>query len=470
MSSEFPIRRLASSICLAVLASCLAVTAQAQILAPNMIYTSIQPCRIFDTRSSGAGQLVAGVTQTFNVVGNTTGTYFTGQGGTNGGCSLPGFDTLPQARVQAVVLNLVAITPSGAGNLVAWPTDQAAPGSSVINYSSGITVANAIVIPVRQDSAGGDISIKAQVSNAHALGDVMGFFSFESPTPATTDPIENLFIGKNAGNIANVTGSANEGFGHRALFSLTSGGGNEAFGWEALFGVSSGSHNTAMGEVALIGLTTGQKNVAVGGHALQNVATGSSNSALGFAAGSSLTSGDSNNIEIATFGVAGDSGVIRIGDTPQTSTFIAGINGVTSSGGTAVFVNSNGKLGTATSSLRFKEDVRDMAGASAGLMQLRPITFHYKPQFDDGSRLLQYGLAAEEVAKVNPELVQYDGDGHPLAVRYHFINAMVLNEVQRQHTTIDRQQARLAEQQAQLEEQKAQIAELQRQVRTLLAR
>jgi polyhydroxyalkanoate synthesis regulator phasin len=126
-----------------------------------------------------------------------------------------------------------------------------------------------------------------------------------------------------------------------------------------------------------------------------------------------------------------------------------------------VYIDSNGQLGTLTSSLRFKQDVEDMGAASEGLMQLRPVTFHYKPQYDDGSHLLEYGLVAEEVARVYPELVQSDRSGKPLAVRSHFINAMMLNEVQRQHRTIAAQQERI-------DEQQAEIAELQRQVRALL--
>jgi predicted ribosome quality control (RQC) complex YloA/Tae2 family protein len=126
-----------------------------------------------------------------------------------------------------------------------------------------------------------------------------------------------------------------------------------------------------------------------------------------------------------------------------------------------VYVDGNDQLGTLTSSLRFKQDVEDMGDATQGLMRLRPVTFRYKPEYDDGSHLLEYGLIAEEVAKVYPELVQTDRSGKPLAVRSHFVNAMVLNEVQRQHRTIATQQERI-------EQQQTQIEELQRQVRALL--
>jgi len=118
-------------------------------------------------------------------------------------------------------------------------------------------------------------------------------------------------------------------------------------------------------------------------------------------------------------------------------------------------------LGTLTSSVRFKEDVATMGEASHDLMKLRPVVFHYKAPYDDGSRLLQYGLIAEEVAKVAPELVQYDATGQPFTVRYHALNAMLLNELQKQHAKVEEQAAELARQKAQIEEQEARIRRLE---------
>lgn len=143
-------------------------------------------------------------------------------------------------------------------------------------------------------------------------------------------------------------------------------------------------------------------------------------------------------------GVAGESYVTRIGNQgTQTSTYIAGIYGATASGGTAVYVNSAGQLGTATSSRRFKEDIQDMADATDGLMKLRPATFHYKKEYDDGSHLLQYGLVAEEVAEVYPGLVNYGRDGKVNTVYYQFVNAMLLNEVQKQHRKMEAQETEI---------------------------
>ncbi len=157
--------------------------------------------------------------------------------------------------------------------------------------------------------------------------------------------------------------------------------------------------------------------------------------------------------------MAGESYVMRLGAVGvQSKAFIAGVHGVTSSSGIPVYVNSSGQLGTATSSLRFKEDVADMGTASDELMKLRPVTFHYKAAYDDGQRVLQYGLIAEEVAAVDPGLVQYGDDGQPLTVRYHFVNAMLLGEVQKQHADLARQAALLAQQTAEIAGQRSEIA------------
>src|SRR6202521_3297385 len=124
------------------------------------------------------------------------------------------------------------------------------------------------------------------------------------------------------------------------------------------------------------------------------------------------------------------------------ATFVAGISGKTSASGVAVLVNSSGQLGTSTSSRRFKDDIADMAGESDLLMKLRPVSFYYKPELDP-THTRQYGLVAEEVAQVSPQLVVFDEDGVPQTVRYHFVNAMLLNEVQKQRSTIARQQAEI---------------------------
>jgi hypothetical protein len=254
-----------------------------------------------------------------------------------------------------------------------------------------------------------------------------------------------------------------------ALSHITTGTDNSAFGFETLYWITTGSSNTAIGSAAMggsvnptantaVGLLSlecngGSNNTAIGANSGDNNCSGSNNIFIGYKSGTA--GGTSNNIDIGNIGVNRDSGVIRIGSAAQTSTFIAGINGATSSSGSQVYVNSSGQLGTFTSSLRFKEDVQDMGDATNRvLLRLRPVTFHYKAPYDDGSHLLEYGLIAEEVAKVAPGLVQYDEEGKPYSVRYQFLNTMLLNEVQAQHR--------------QLASQQAQIEELQNQVKALL--
>jgi hypothetical protein len=163
------------------------------------------------------------------------------------------------------------------------------------------------------------------------------------------------------------------------------------------------------------------------------------------AGGFNLTTGDFN-IDIGNDGIAGEAGVIRIGSgCCQSSAFIAGIYGVTVSGATAVYVNSDGQLGTATSSERFKDDIRPMDNASEVILDLKPVTFRYKKQIDPGGTS-QFGLVAEEVEKVNPDLVVRDKEGKPYSVRYDAVNAMLLNEFLKEHRKVEELQASIAQQ------------------------
>lgn len=200
---------------------------------------------------------------------------------------------------------------------------------------------------------------------------------------------------------SNTSGGANTASGYQALYANTNGFANTATGNFAMYSITSGCCNTASGAEALFYNTFGCSNVAIGEEALAGNTTGNNNIAIGSLAGSYITT-TSNNIEIGNEGTATDNGTIRIGvpfvsgcTSCSTSTFIAGIYGVNTSG-TPVYINSNGQLGTVSSSRRYKEDIHDMADASDGLMRLRPVSFRYKKAFDDGSKLIQYGLIAEE--------------------------------------------------------------------------
>jgi hypothetical protein len=176
---------------------------------------------------------------------------------------------------------------------------------------------------------------------------------------------------------------------------------------------------------------------------------------LGSGAGSNLTAG-SNNIDIGNAGVAGEGRTIRIGTQgTQTKTFVAGIFG-TGVSGSAVKVNSSGQLGVAPSSARFKETIKPMDKASEAILALKPVTFRYKKEIE-ADQTPQFGLVAEDVEKVNPDLVVLDAEGKVYTVRYEAVNAMLLNEFLKEHQKVQRLEAALATMGERLKEQDAKI-------------
>jgi hypothetical protein len=227
--------------------------------------------------------------------------------------------------------------------------------------------------------------------------------------------------------------SYNSAFGNNALYSNTTGVYNTASGYSALYDDTTGEYNTAFGSNALLRNKNGTGNTSSGYGALASNSSGSHNTALGFEAGYDLTTG-SNNIDIGNVGVAAESGTIRIGTTStQTATYIAGIYG-TSVSGSAVVVSSTGQLGVTVSSERFKTAITPMGSGTAKLTQLRPVTFHLKT---DPKGAVQYGLIAEEVAKVYPELVIRGESGRIDGVRYDELAPMLLNEMQKRNAAQD---------------------------------
>jgi len=250
--------------------------------------------------------------------------------------------------------------------------------------------------------------------------------------------------------IFNTTGSANTANGSTALYNNSTGRNNTGNGAGALSSNTTGNDNTANGVFALYSNTDGSDNAAIGFHALLNNTTGNRNLALGFRAGSDLTTGD-NNIDIGNCGQAGESSTIRIGNQGiHTCTFIGGIAGATVPTGVAVVVNANGRLGTTTSSARFKDAIQPMDKASEAILSLRPVTFRYKHELDpDG--IPQFGLVAEQVEKVNPALVARDTDGKVYTVRYEAVNAMLLNEFLKEHRKVQELEANSERQQKQLD-------------------
>ena len=265
-----------------------------------------------------------------------------------------------------------------------------------------------------------------------------------------------------AGALFNNFGANNTANGAFALYTNGLGSGNTAMGSTALYSNRTAFANTAIGYGALFNNTgedfaLGAGNTAIGFEALYNNTTGNSNIALGGYAGWNRTTGDFN-IDIGNEGVAGESNTIRIGDdSVHGATFIAGISGATASGGAAVFVDSLGKLGTMTSSARFKENIQPMGSASEAILLLRPVTFRYKTELDPKG-IPQFGLVAEDVDRVNPELIVRDAQGAPQTVRYEQINAMLLNEFLKARRQIDAQQKQIDALTAGLQKVSAQLA------------
>jgi Chaperone of endosialidase len=248
----------------------------------------------------------------------------------------------------------------------------------------------------------------------------------------TADGVQALY--------SNSTGNFNAATGDHALFSNTTGHTNTANGDYALNGNTTADANTANGASALQHNTTGGDNTAIGVSALSGNITGSFNIALGSDAGENVTSAD--NVICIGANVAGN----NIND----ACYIGNIFGSTSSNGVAVLVNSNGRLGTMTSSARFKEAIKPMDRASEAILALRPVSFRYKKEIDpQGMR--EFGLIAEEVEKVNPDLVVRDKEGEPYSVRYDQVNAMVLNEFLKEHKRVEKLETTIAQQQKSFE-------------------
>ena len=250
-----------------------------------------------------------------------------------------------------------------------------------------------------------------------------------------------------AGTLSFSTGDDNTAIGYQALDNNTTGSVNTAIGFEALFTNSAGAANTAIGSEALY-FTTGIGNTAIGNGALLNNTTGNGNTALGGGAGAAVTTAD-NVICIGSIGA-------NVSDT----TWIAAVYGVMPQSPTTapVIVSDDGQLGTVVSSERFKKDITTMEKASEAILSLRPVTFHYKT---DTKGIPQFGLIAEEVAKVNPALVLPDKEGKPYTVRYDAVNAMLLNEFLKEHRKVENLEATVAQQHKDFE---VAVAELKGQI------
>jgi trimeric autotransporter adhesin len=256
---------------------------------------------------------------------------------------------------------------------------------------------------------------------------------------------QNTATGVNA-LITNTTGFQNAAIGVQALFGNTTGFHNTAAGFQALHSNTTGNHNTADGDNALVHNTTGNFNTANGAHALDHNTIGSSNVALGFQAGFNITGSGNVCIGQNIFGLAGESNVTRIrniGSTAQANSVF-------------VTVGAGGKLGFQVSSRRYKDDIKPMDKASEALFALKPVSFRYKQEIDP-ARSPDFGLIAEDVAIVNPDLVARDEDGKIVTVRYQAVNAMLLNEFLKEHRKVEQLEKQVEALTAGLQKVSAQI-------------
>lgn len=429
----------------------------------------VTPCRIADTRTA------AGPFGGPRIEGNSYRTFVI----PNSACNIPSY-------ASAYSLN-VTVQPSGGGvgYLAIWPAGQPKPYVSTLNDDYPGLVANAAIVPA---GAEGGISIFV-TDPADVIVDINGYFVSQSSSTSTAvgagasnAGAQNTAIGYNALDansgtsntavgasaltvnslgsnntsmgasslFANILGSANTSLGANSLLNNIAGNDNTAVGFSAMDSNTTGSNNVALGENSLWNNTTGTYNVAIGGGTLYAETAGSSNIAVGYQAGNAITTGN-YNIDIGNMGSAADAGVIRIGTSgSQTSFYVAGVLNSTLSGA-PVIISPTGQLGVQTSSERFKEDIQNIGDASDALMQLRPVMFRYRNPAADGSKPEQYGLVAEEVEKIYPELVVHDPDGRPLALAYQELPALLLNEVQKQRRTIAEQQSKIAAQETELQ-------------------
>jgi trimeric autotransporter adhesin len=363
--------------------------------------------------------------------------------------------------------NAFAVTPAPDGG---YPGENTAEGdSALLSLTTG-----------SEDTAIGFDALWVNKSGSYntATGSE-ALFSNIAGHDNTANGVQALFSNTGSYNTAtgvdalanNTTGHNNAATGWYALFRNTTGHDNTANGYQALSGgpvftpPATGNDNTADGSNALFNNTTGNDNTGSGYNALYSNTTGSHNTAsgyealyktlgshnvgVGFQAGFNLTTG-SNNIDIGAVGNSGDTNTIRIGKGGvQTKAFMQGISGASVTG-SAVQVSSSGQLGVATSSARFKDEIKPMDSASEAILALKPVTFRYKQEIDpEGTR--QFGLVAEEVEKVNPGLVTRDAQGKVFTVRYEAVNAMLLNEFLKEHREVQEQKATIAKQQKQIE-------------------
>ncbi len=429
---------------------------------------TVTPCRVMDTR---------------NPNGPLGGPFISGSSTRN--VPIPSSSCQIPSGAVAYSLNVTVIPRGTLYFITVWPAGQPQPNASTLNSFQGYVLANAAIVPA---GAGGAISVFAS-GDTDLIVDINGYYKNLQmpvvPPPVTIPPFPTVvsqsakgFQSTAVGDGASSTGAQNAALGYHALAVNSTGNNNTAVGSGALASNESGNSSTAVGAAAMansasggnntaVGLSalrdasgtdntglgvsvleknTGSRNTAIGSSALANSTAGISNIAVGYNAGSNLVLGN-NNIYLGSLGKDGDQNTIRIGENfdiffnsnKQTVYQTISFPGLpyNQSSGSAVYVDATtGKLSVAPSSRRYKEDIHDIGSVSDKLYQLRPVQFRYKKALDDGTKPIQFGLIAEEVANVYPELVIHNKDGQIEGVQYQQLPALLLNEIQKQQRTL----------------------------------
>ena len=423
--------------------------------------------------AEGQSALLSLITGTYNTAlglftlrSNTTGRFNTATGA--GALLVNTADDNTATGAGALLSNSTATDNTANGAFALFyntATGNTAIGSrALLNNTTGGTLDNINGFDLGPNVAVGWQALESNtVASANTAVGYRALHSFTSGPTGFEQVGQCTAVGFQTLANATGTGVSNSAFGYQALMNDTAGTINTANGCLALSGNITGDGNTADGFIALWHNTSGSYNTAIGANALGDNTTGSFNIALGYSAGQSHSTGD-NNIYIGSGGFD-ESDTLRIGG-PQTAAYIAGISGATVTVGSPVLIESGGKLGTLTSSQRFKEEIKQMDNLSERLFSLRPVSFRYKKAIDPAGTS-QFGLVAEEVEKVNPDLVVHDKEGKPYSVRYDQVNAMLLNEFLKEHRKVEKLEATVAQQRNDFE---TSIAELKSEMDSLVAR
>lgn len=324
----------------------------------------------------------------------------------------------------------------GAGNLTTTGSGNTGTGFNALNHdTSGLgNTANGQTALFNNTTGGDNVAIGFSALLLNLDGDYNTAIGYQALT-SNTNGSYNTADGMSA-LYANTSGYNNTANGYAALYSNIDGHDNTANGYQALYNNTNGFYNTANGEDALLANKSGSYNAADGYFALGLNTSGNNNIALGYQAGLNISTG-SSNIDIGNFGVSTDTNIIRVGSS-QARTFIAGIFGANIFPGSPVYANSNGQLGTVNSSPGLAQNIQSMADASDVLLALKPVTFRYKTELDP-TATPQFGLLAEDVEKIDPDLVARDDKKQIFSVRYEAVNAMLLNEFIKQHRKVEEQ-------------------------------